>query len=227
MAFKQKLRILVTRIKPESLSGKIYKVLESVENVSVDCLDSNFDITNAHSYPIELGDYDIVYNCSGITLNESILQHKHDQAEKVFNVNAIGAMTLTSEYAKERIKKNLGGLIFHIGSTGSRKVFTNCSAYCASKAALAHYIMCAGYELKKQGIIVIGVHPGNMTGTQMTNMVQDDLRNNRGMTQEQIDSIYAEASDVEDIAGMMVNLINFPLYDMSGENIYIESGRKG
>lgn len=227
LAFKPKLKILITRVREGSLSGHLYQEAKNMPETLVETVSSVFDILDVDSYPTKLGDYDVVYNCSGITLNEAVLQHDHDNAKKVFDVNVIGAMSLTSEYAKQRIAKKKGGIIFHVGSTGSRKVFTNCSAYCASKAALAHYIMCAGYELKKDRIIVMGIHPGNMSGTQMTANVQLELQKNRGMTPEQIEAIYAEASDPADIASMMIGMLTFPVYDMSGENIYIENGRKG
>ena len=123
------------------------------------------------------------------------LESEDEDIYEILTVNMLGAMQLTAEYAKDCQKNNKTGAIFHIGSIGSRKVMTNCSAYSASKAGLAHYIHCAGYELKSIGMKVIGIDPPNLLGTPMTQKVQDGLINNRGMSLEQVNKIYADAAD--------------------------------
>jgi NAD(P)-dependent dehydrogenase (short-subunit alcohol dehydrogenase family) len=220
------MKLLLTRVREESLSGKIAEMLNNPENKFIDvyALPCTWDITDINTYPGDLGEYDYIINTSGITLNESVLQHEPNDARKVFDVNIIGAMNLTSEYARVRDGE---GVIIHIGSTGSRKVFTNCSAYCASKAALAHYIQCAAYELKEERISVIGVHPGNMKGTHMTKLVQRDLQVVRGMKSEQIQNIYKDAHDTYDVASFIVNLLSMPFADITGENFYLGQGWKG
>jgi NAD(P)-dependent dehydrogenase (short-subunit alcohol dehydrogenase family) len=222
-----KIKVLVTRVREESLSGKLVEMLKDVEMVECHALPDNWDITELSTYPTNLGDFDIVYNCSGITLNEAVYQHNPINAQRVYNVNVIGAMNLTTEYAKQRSAKHLEGCIVHVGSTGSRKVFTNCSAYCSSKAALAHYVQCAGYELRSSGISVIGIHPGNIKDTQMTKNVQLDLQNNRGMSAEQVDKIYSEAHDPYEVASFLASMIGVPHKDVTGENFYLGQGWKG
>ena len=224
------MKILLTRVRNESLSGKIVEMLKAPDNRMIDlyALPCTWDITELNTYPSNLGEYDGIINTTGITLNEPIIKHNLYNARQVFDVNVIGAMTLTSEYAQSRIKASAeGGFIIHIGSTGSRKVFTNCSAYCASKAALAHYIQCAGYELKKNNISVIGVHPGNINDTQMTNQVKMDLKLNRNMSNEEITKIYEDAHSVYDVALFIINLLSMPMADISGENFYMGRGWKG
>jgi short-subunit dehydrogenase len=181
-------KVLLTRVREESLSGRIRKIiLERPElNIEkVDYLDKYWNICDFLSYPDNLDEYDVVINTSGRTLSQSVLQHNQTDATAVFEVNVLGAMTLTTEYARARTSynrinnHNFPSVIIHIGSTGSRTVFTNCSAYCASKAALAHYINCAAYELKSENVYVVGVHPGNMIGTHMTQIVQNSLKTER------------------------------------------------
>lgn len=228
MALGKKLfKVLITRVRPQSLSGHIAGLLIDREDFQVDAMPDSWDITDLSTYPSNLGDYDIIYNCTGITLNEDVLHATYTEMQRVMDINIVGAMALTSAYANARIAQKLGGIIVHVGSTGSRTVFTNCSAYCASKAALAHYVKCAGYELKPHDISVIGVHPGNLAGTQMTKNVQLGLINNRGMSQEQVDKIYSEAHDPVDVAQFCVNLMAMPLFDMTGENYYLGKGAKG
>lgn len=224
-----KLKVLLTRVRSESLSGHISEILNNPDYHCFEtyALPPTWDITDLDTYPLDLGDYDVVINTSGITLNEPVLKHFTQSARNVFDVNVIGAMNLTSEYARQRTAVNLPGLIIHVGSTGARKVFTNCSAYCASKAALAHYIQCAGYELKPSKISVVGVHPGNIKDTHMTQMVQMDLKWNRGMSTETIDDIYKDAHNPEDVAGFIVSILAFNGPDITGENYYLGAGWKG
>lgn len=190
-------------------------------------LDNKWDITSLETYPDDLGHYDVIFNCTGITLNQDVLSMNEIDTMKVFKVNVVGAAMLTSAYANARKNLGLNGLIVHVGSVGSRKVFTNCSAYCASKAGLAHYIQCSGYELKKHGISVIGVHPSNIKGTQMTHRVQDELISNRDMTYQQVVDIYEDAHCVEDVVDFMLSVLNMPWTEVTGENFYLGQGWKG
>jgi len=213
------MKVLISRINERSLSGYLYFNL--FENYEVNCLTQEWDITIPESYPTNLGIYDVVINCTGITLNQSVEEFSMYDSMKIFETNVIGAMLFTSMYTQDRISTGKQGAIIHIGSVGARKVFTNCSAYCASKAALAHYIMCAAYELKGK-INVIGVHPGgNLIGTKMTQNVQNELITQRGMTKEQVEKIYADGQSPCSIASFIEALINCNLEDMSGENFYL------
>jgi NAD(P)-dependent dehydrogenase (short-subunit alcohol dehydrogenase family) len=220
------MKILLTRVRPESLSGKIEELLIDYtrKHIIICEMPEMWDITDLDTYPMDLCEYDVIINTSGVTYNESIQQHTIDNARHMFDVNVIGAMNLTSEYAKQREKN---GLIIHIGSIGARKVFTNCSGYCASKAALAHYIQCAGYELKTNNISVIGIHPGNIKDTRMTNKVRSDLELNRGMTRQQVEDIYKSAQDPYDIASFIISFLDMPCKNITGENFYLGDGWKG
>lgn len=223
---KKQFNVLISRVRPASLSGHIAALLTQRDDIRVDSLSDDWDIRCEKTYP-DLSQYDIIYNCTGVTLNEPVISNNFQAMQKIMDINITGAMLLTAKYAQDRANTGEGGIIVHIGSTGSRTVFTNCSAYCASKAALAHYVKCAGYELKSKGICVIGVHPGNIAGTQMTAAVQHGLIQNRGMSQEQVDKIYSEAHDPDDVAQFCVNLMAMPLFDMTGENYYLGNGHKG
>jgi NAD(P)-dependent dehydrogenase (short-subunit alcohol dehydrogenase family) len=55
-----------------------------------------------------------------------------------------------------------------VGSMAHSHVLNASSAYCASKAGLAHYVRCAAWELTPKGFTVNIVHPGNIWYTPMT-----------------------------------------------------------
>jgi short-subunit dehydrogenase len=223
------LKILLTKVRKESLSGALLKILSGESPNEVRYMGNVWCIDALCTYPsVEfLSEYDVIINTTGKTLNQSVLDFEYNNTMNIFSVNTAGAMLLTSRFAKTKISSGDKGLIIHVGSTGSRKVFTNCSAYCASKAALAHYIQCAGYELKNKNISVVGIHPGNIEGTKMTNQVKEDLIKKRGMTQEQIEKIYSDAHDVKDVANFICQVINMPWNDITGENFYMGNGWKG
>ena len=211
------MKVLMTRHKEDSLGYYIQRHLER-GGCEVTVMQNNvletFDFTN-------LGSFDRVINLAGKTLNQPISEFDCDESEEVILVNLLGAMNLTAAYAKHRHK---GGVIFHTGSIGGRKVMTNCSAYSASKAGLDHYVHCAGYELKKQNIYVVGIDPCNLLGTPMTVEVQRGLVENRGMSQEQVDKIYADAGDTERVGKLYADMVmmgSTVLELLSGENIIL------
>lgn len=221
------MKILITRLREGSISGCLNQILKQQDYHEIRWMGNYWNIADLSTYPNDLHEFDVVFNCSGITLNQSVLDLDKIDIMKVFKVNVVGAAMLTSAYANARKNLGLNGLIVHVGSTGSRKVFTNCSAYCSSKAALAHYIQCAGYELKKDNISVVGVHPGNIRRTQMTNQVIRDLVSIRDMSLQQIEEIYKDAHNVEDVANFMISIMEMSWKDITGENFYMGQGWKG
>lgn len=213
------MKILITRFSNKGVGDYLYKELVG-QGHEVDVFQG--DINAPESYiGVDLTEYDRVVNVAGVTLNEPVVQMDYDNSVKVLSVNLLGAMMLTSEYAKQRVED---GAIFHVSSIGSRKVMTNCSVYSASKAGLSHYISCAGWELKGNNIAVVGFNPANILNTNLTLNVQKGLRENRGMSQEQIDAIYKDALDPEVLAKYMARTITATTPEVmmvSGESLFL------
>jgi NAD(P)-dependent dehydrogenase (short-subunit alcohol dehydrogenase family) len=214
------MKILMTRFRNGSLGHYIYNELESL-NTPILPIDVDVfwgDITDATLTAIDM--YDRVINLAGITLNQPVNEFNRGDSAKVLYVNMLGAMNLTSKYSHHTEPR----AIFHIGSIGGRKVMTNCSVYSASKAGLDHYVHCAAYECKKNNMAVISIDPPNLIGTPMTRKVQDGLINNRGMSQDMVDKIYADAADPRHVAAIIVQMVLQPYEQLeliSGENIVL------
>lgn len=213
------MKILITRFREKGVGEYLYNELTK-QGHEVDVLLG--DINEPATYEgLDLTSYDRVVNVAGVTLNQPVIQMEYEDSSKVISVNLLGAMMLTSEYAKQRIED---GAIFHISSIGSRKVMTNCSVYSATKAGLSHYISCAGWELRNNKIAVVGFNPANILNTSLTLDVQKGMRENRGMSQEQIDAIYKDALDPEVLAKYMVRTITATTPEVmmvSGESLFL------
>jgi NAD(P)-dependent dehydrogenase (short-subunit alcohol dehydrogenase family) len=216
------MRILITRFRDGSLGHYIREYLTFNNGAAfhdIDMMDRNLEFAGSY----DLGSYDRIINVAGITLNQPVIEYDFDQSRRVFKTNVLDAALLTSMYANKRV---VNGAIIHISSIGARKNMTNCSMYCASKAALDAYIRCAGYELKGN-IAVIGFNPPNIAGTPMTERIKEDLKINRGMSQEQVDNIYKDAANPSTVASVICRHVLSPmagLHLMSGENIYMGKG---
>lgn len=209
----------MTRFRDQSLGHYVFENLMAAgANIEV------FwgDITKPEMIrPEDMLGFDRIVNLAGITLNQPIDEFSLDDTEKVLMTNVAGAMQLTSKYSNSSSEPRA---IFHIGSIGGRKVMTNCSAYSASKAALDHYVHCAAYEAKTDNMAVISIDPPNLLDTPMTRKVQHGLRENRGMSQEQINAIYAGAAHPKDVGAFIADMVMKPYSQLrliSGENIVL------
>lgn len=223
------MKILTTKIREGSVSGVVAAALAAAGH-EVASLKSGLDIRQAeywHEGTIPM-DTEVLINTVGVTDNEQTGKWTLARIDQVLSTNLLGAIVLTEAFHKATKPMKKPKLVIHIGSAGSRKVFTNCAPYCASKAGLAHYITCVGYETRDTGFHIVGVHPDNITGTPMTKGVQKDLMENRGIAAEQVAKIYERAIPVENLAKYIVDLVNNKenWRWMTGENYYLGAGCK-
>jgi NAD(P)-dependent dehydrogenase (short-subunit alcohol dehydrogenase family) len=223
------LKILTTKVREGSVSGVLVDLLVK-QGYEVNSLRSGLDVRQAQYWPAGAipADTDILINTVGVTDNDPTGQWDLQRIDKVISTNLTGAITLTEAFYNATKHKKGEKLVIHIGSAGSRKVFTNCAAYCASKAGLAHYVSCVGYEMRDKGFNIVGVHPDNIAGTPMTNRVQRDLIENRGMAAEAVEGIYKRAINAEQLALYISQLVanNACWKFMTGENYYLGAGCK-
>lgn len=216
------MKILTTKVRPNNLAGYFREYMKDDHDIipMPEHLDIRGDIEhwfNQHR------DADAFINMAGVTDMHSIEDWTYDRALKVISVNLAGAIHATAMFvrATRGQKKSLKHII-HVGSLWSRKCATGGAAYAASKAGLAHYVSCAGYELPKD-YSVIGIHPPNIAGTGMTQQVKDNLKRVRGMSEETITEIYKDALEPEYVVKEIV-LALMHGRSLSGENIYLGCG---
>lgn len=223
------MKALVTKIKTNSVSDWVARELRAV-GIETYALPDGKDIRLANHWLAQeiTPNTNILINTVGVTDSFPVGEGDIKSLDRIVSVNLVGAMVLTEAFIKLTKNMKTPRLIIHVGSVGARKVFTGGSAYCASKAGLAHYITCAGYELRDSKISIIGVHPDNIKGTPMTKRVQNNLIKNRGMSWEQVNEIYKRAIPVENVGAYISSIVedvnNWKF--LNGENIYLGAGCK-
>lgn len=217
------MKAFVTKIRPGSISEAIGDKLESI-GFEVITPDDDWDIRRGYKFP---RDCKILVNTAGVTDTAEADEWSWEKADRIISTNLTGAIRLTSDFIRDTNGTIGAKTIVHIGSLWSRKHSTNGAAYCASKAGLAHFIACIGYDVKlkyEDEFVIVGIHPGNVKGTPMTKRIQTKLRIERNFTSEQLDDLYWEAITPEEIADVVEKVLGCKWFN--GENIYLTNGDK-
>ena len=84
----------------------------------------------------EFGTVDILINAAGITQREPTLDVSEETWERIFDVNLTGTLRSCQIFGRAMIQQGRGRII-NIASLSTFVAFTEVSAYCASKAAVA------------------------------------------------------------------------------------------
>jgi short-subunit dehydrogenase len=226
----ESMKILTTKARKGSVSGVLTELL-TIQGHEVTNLRNGLDIRQAGFWQANTipADTQVLINTVGVTDNDPTGSWNINRVDQVISTNLVGSIMLTEAfYNATKHNRNTKKLVIHIGSAGSRKVFTNCAPYCASKAGLAHYITCVGYELRDKNFSIIGIHPDNIAGTPMTNKVRKDLVENRNMAEEAVSKIYQRAIDTDTLSEYIVSIVNSEngWGWMTGENYYLGAGCK-
>lgn len=217
-------KIFLTKVRPGSISDAI-KHYFSLEGWELQIAPDDWDIRQNNTLIDR--DCTVMINTAGVTDTATPMDWNFERANQVIGVNLSGAISLTSEFIQATQGTKKLKTIIHIGSLWSRKHSTNSPVYTASKAGLAHYIACMGYELNLHypgEYTIIGLHPGNVWGTPLTQRVQRSLREGRGFSPEQIEELYKGAITPLEIASIVDGMIGNRW--LNGENIYLGSGDK-
>jgi NAD(P)-dependent dehydrogenase (short-subunit alcohol dehydrogenase family) len=204
-------KIFLTKVRPGSISDAI-KHYFSLEGWELQIAPDDWDIRQNNTLIDR--DCTVMINTAGVTDTATPMDWNFERANQVIGVNLSGAISLTSEFIRATQGTKKLKTIVHIGSLWSRKHSTNSPVYTASKAGLAHYIACMGYELNLHypgEYTIIGVHPGNVWGTPLTQRVQRSLREGRGFSPEQIEELYKGAITPLEIASIVDGMIGKPL----------------
>jgi len=102
---------------------------------------------------------DLLVNCAGTTILQSVLDVTVEAFDELMAVNTRAALIVSQEYARARIAQGLGGAIVNVSSVSSFTGFADHAAYCASKGALDAMSRVMANELGRKGIRVNCVNP--------------------------------------------------------------------
>lgn len=114
---------------------------------------------------------DCLINNAGITSFRRVENTKVEEIEKIIETNLLGSIYSIKAVLPLMIKQNRGTII-NILSVVTEKIFTQSSAYSASKAGLKAFAQILREEVRKYNIRVINVYPAATN----TDIWSDDLR---------------------------------------------------
>jgi 3-oxoacyl-[acyl-carrier protein] reductase len=130
-------------------------------------------------YPIHC-----LINNAGVTSFKAAEDNSVQEINDIINTNLLGSI-YTIKYILPHFIKQGEGTIINIISSAARKVFTNSSAYTASKAGLLGYTNVLREEVRKYNIRVINIFPG-ATETPMWSTEMRKEHSFRMMTSEEV-----------------------------------------
>ena len=217
-------KMFLTKVRPGSISDA-FKHYFGLEGWELQIAHDDWDITQESPYISR--DCTVMVNTAGVTDSGGPEEWTYERAARLININLTGAIALTSEFIRATQGTPELKTIIHVGSLWSRKHSTGSPVYTASKAGLAHYVTCMGTELNLRfpgEYTIIGLHPGNVWGTPLTQRVQRSLREGRGFSPEQIEELYKGAITPLEIASIVDGMIGNRW--LSGENLYLGAGDK-
>lgn len=134
---------------------------------------------------------DCLVNNAGVTSFKTAEQNSIQEIKNIINTNLLGAIYSIKAVLPYMIERR-GGTIINILSVVTHKVFTNSSAYTASKMGLLGYTNSLREEVRKYNIKIINIMPG-ATSTEMWSPEIKEKNHGRMMKSEEIAKIIAWA----------------------------------
>ena len=162
----------------------------------------------------QLGSIDIVVNVAGVSVFKPHVDLTDDDFDKIFSVNARGAMYML-QAAATRVKD--GGRIVQFSTGGTKMPLPGAGLYAASKAAGEQFALALAKEIGHRQVTVNLVSPG-VTDT-------DGLI----LAQEAIDHLISQTplgrlGKPADIADVVAFLVGDDAHWMTGQNLQVNGG---
>lgn len=150
---------------------------------------NGLDVTQPSTMPEQLWSeindrgLDILVNCAGINIINWLEKFSEEDWDKVMDVNAKGIFMM-SQHFLEPLKKS-EGTILNIVSNAAHMPMTCSLAYNASKGAAHIMTLQLARELTREhNITVFGVAPNKLSGTGMSDDIDNQVVETRGWTKE-------------------------------------------
>ena len=109
----------------------------------------------------KIGTVDILINCAGLFLVESLCDSDLEDFNRISNINIRAPFIFCKEFAKDMIEGGWGRIV-NIGSSSAYTGSKETSLYCASKHAILGFSRALQDELKKHGIRTYCVSPSGV-----------------------------------------------------------------
>ena len=106
------------------------------------------------------GRFDVMVANAGIGIFKSAMETTDEDWERTMNINLRGVFFSDQAAARQMLAEGHGGAIINIASVAAINASSTLTAYCASKAGVAHMTKCFALELAPSGIRVTAIAPG-------------------------------------------------------------------
>lgn len=148
----------------EAGAAKVYAAARDPKSVKLAGVEAiRLDVTNPDDIAAaaeRYTDVQVVINNAGATTRGALIDPASTKGVRdLFEVNVIGPMALTQAFAPI-LKRNGGGAVVNILSVLSWVALPSGGAYSVSKSAAWAVTNVQRQELREQGTLVVGVHPG-------------------------------------------------------------------
>lgn len=109
------------------------------------------------------GQLDVLVNNAGIVTQDSIVNFKIEEFDRIFNTNVRSVATLTS-LAVPHLEKTKGNIV-NVSSVAGLKAVSNVLSYCMSKSSIDMFTRCCALDLASKNIRVNAINPSVIRGT--------------------------------------------------------------
>ena len=156
---------------------------------------------------------DILINNAGVNYINNFEDISIADWDRVIDTNVKSIFKMSKSFLS--MLKESGGTIMNVVSNAHRMPMTHSAAYNASKGAAEILTRQMARELTKRfGITVFGINPNKLSGTGMSNYIDDRVQELRGWTAEQAKEyqmtslLSGEETNPEDVAELVVWLLS-------------------
>lgn len=162
--------------------------------------------------------FDIIINNAGVNYIEWIGKIDFNQWDKIMSVNVRAAAQLVNFFCEDL--KKLKGTVLNVISNASHMPMTCSAAYNASKGAMHILTQQMARELSPSGITVFGISPNKMSGTGMSEYIDNRVPDLRGWSKEYAAEyqrkglLSGEETNPKQIAG----IVNYLLQEKENHN---------
>ncbi len=176
----------------EKLAGDGHSVLGWTHNANTSKIYDEIDVdlrhnrevekASEHSFPGE--QVDILVNNAGVNRLNYLKHQDWEDWDMTFDVN-VRAIALTTKVLLPRLIQTQG-TVLNVGSSAAHRPMTASGPYNASKAAADMLTRQLARELgREHGIVVLGVNPNKLKGTEMSKSVDTQVQRIRNWTAEE------------------------------------------
>lgn len=120
---------------------------------------SSDDVSESLKFISDKGDLICLINNAGVTSFKRAEENSIQEIEEIIQTNLFGSIYTIKSVLSEMIYRKKG-IIINLLSVVTKKIFTNSSAYSASKAGLMGYVNVLREEVRKYNIKIVNVVPG-------------------------------------------------------------------